>query len=169
MAILDHDQLLEQAELLIQPRRPGPPRQVDVRRAISAAYYAVFHFLMAKAADMVVGSTKRREASYILVYRSVDHAQIRSLCQTIKAAQPDPRRVASAPSMRLGEPIKLFAAVVQDLQAQRHMADYDAAESLRAADAVFAIELARKAIRSWRSAPAEERAAFLTLLLFKRR
>jgi uncharacterized protein (UPF0332 family) len=169
MAILDHDQLLEQAELLIQPRRPGPPRQVDVRRAISAAYYAVFHFLMAQAADLVVGSTRRREARYSIVYRSVDHAQIRSLCQTIKAAQPDPRMAAPVASMRTGESVKLFAAVVQDLQAQRHTADYDAAESLRTADAVFAIALARKAIQSWRLAPAQERAAFITLLLFKRR
>jgi len=169
MAILDYDQLLEQAELLSKPRRPGPPRQVDVRRAISAAYYAVFHFIMARAADLTVGSTRRWSARYAVVYRSIDHTQLRTICQAIKSARPDPKIGALVPNQRFGQPMALFAAMVQDLQLARHTADYDPTELYRSGDAIAAISAARTALQSWRSAPAEERAAFLTLLLFKRR
>jgi len=36
MAIIDHVHLLDQAELLIQRRRPGPARQADIRRERAA-------------------------------------------------------------------------------------------------------------------------------------
>jgi len=44
----DPDELLQQADALA-----GKPAatQADVRRAISAAYYAIFHFCMTAAAD----------------------------------------------------------------------------------------------------------------------
>jgi hypothetical protein len=42
MAILNPEHLLQQAERLIQPPPAGPPRQVDLRRAISGAYYDAF-------------------------------------------------------------------------------------------------------------------------------
>lgn len=41
-----HDDLLAQALQLIQV---APPSQLTLRRAVSAAYYAVFHFLIAEA------------------------------------------------------------------------------------------------------------------------
>jgi hypothetical protein len=50
VAILNPEHLLEQAERLIEPPPAGPPRQVDIRRAISSAYYAVFHATLAAAA-----------------------------------------------------------------------------------------------------------------------
>jgi hypothetical protein len=41
-----HDDLLTQALQLV---RVAPPTQLTLRRAVSAAYYAVFHFLIAEA------------------------------------------------------------------------------------------------------------------------
>ena len=41
-----HDDLLAQALLLIHVT---PPSQLTLRRAVSAAYYAVFHYLIAEA------------------------------------------------------------------------------------------------------------------------
>src|ERR1700691_675527 len=79
LAILNPEHLLEQANRLIAPPPAGPPRQVDVRRAISAAYYAVFHATLAAAADQLVGVTKRASSGYTLVYRSIDHKELREL------------------------------------------------------------------------------------------
>jgi uncharacterized protein (UPF0332 family) len=169
MAIPDHEHLLDQANSLINRRRPGPARQVDIRRSISAAYYALFHFIMAQAADSMIGSTRRRDPRYSVVYRSVDHAQLRSVCQAIRSATPDQRVVALAPQQGFGEPMRSFAAMVQELQARRHTADYDPAKNFSEIDAVHAILGAHSALRFYQAAPAEERAAFLTLLLFKRR
>jgi uncharacterized protein (UPF0332 family) len=54
VAILNPDQLFEQAEKLIAIPA-GRPRQVDIRRAISSAYYAIFHAIITAAADQFVG------------------------------------------------------------------------------------------------------------------
>jgi hypothetical protein len=50
VAILNPDHLFEQANRLAVPFGPGSIRQVDVRRAISAAYYGLFHAVLTAAA-----------------------------------------------------------------------------------------------------------------------
>jgi hypothetical protein len=49
MPPLDPEELLEQAR-----RLAAEPTQADLRRAISAAYYGLFHFFLTAAADMIV-------------------------------------------------------------------------------------------------------------------
>jgi len=46
-----HDDLMEHAIFLSQLNLSGKPRQVDLRRAVSAAYYALFHLLTTEAAQ----------------------------------------------------------------------------------------------------------------------
>jgi hypothetical protein len=58
MAIFNSDHLFEQADKLIVSQA-GRPRQADIRRAISAAYYGLFHAIVAKAVDQFVGATNR--------------------------------------------------------------------------------------------------------------
>ena len=49
-----HADLLEQAEQLAQldPRRP---KQANLRRAVSSAYYALFHLLTSEASALYAG------------------------------------------------------------------------------------------------------------------
>jgi len=47
-----HDDLLQQARFLAN-REPVHPRQASLRRAVSAAYYALFHALIAEAAAIL--------------------------------------------------------------------------------------------------------------------
>ena len=77
---MNPEHLFEQAESLIQAPAAGRPRQVDLRRAISAAYYALFHAILAAAADLVIGTTRRSTVLYELVYRSIDHRALKDLC-----------------------------------------------------------------------------------------
>ncbi len=84
MAVLNPDHLLDQADRLITPPGGGAPRQADLRRAISNAYYAVFHAVVAQAADDFVGITHRASPRYGLVYRSIDHKSLRKLCEDVK-------------------------------------------------------------------------------------
>lgn len=88
MAILNPDHLFEQAEKLIGPPPAGRPRQVDVRRAISSAYYGLFHFILTEVADEFVGVTQRASDRYALVYRSISHAIFKQLCSETKKAMP---------------------------------------------------------------------------------
>ena len=84
MAVLNPDHLLDQADRLITPPGGGAPRQADLRRAISNAYYAVFHAVVTQAADDFVGKSHRASPRYALVYRSVDHQSLRKLCKDVK-------------------------------------------------------------------------------------
>ena len=46
-----HDDLIEHAILLSQYNLPNDPKQADLRRAVSATYYALFHLLTTEAAQ----------------------------------------------------------------------------------------------------------------------
>ena len=46
-----HDDLIEHAIFLSQLNLPQEPKQVDLRRAVSAAYYGLFHLLTTEAAE----------------------------------------------------------------------------------------------------------------------
>jgi len=69
MTIPNVEHLLDQANRLIAPAGRGAARQVDLRRAISNAYYAVFHGLLAAAADEFIGRARRHSADYDPVIR----------------------------------------------------------------------------------------------------
>lgn len=122
MAILNPDHLFEQAGKLITPPA-GRPRQVDVRRAISAAYYAIFHATITAAVDQLIGVTSRDQSRYGLAYRSVNHAWLRDLCKEIQKTTLSNRFKAYAPSSGFDPNITAFAEAVVELQEKRHCDD----------------------------------------------
>jgi uncharacterized protein (UPF0332 family) len=65
--------LFEQADGLVTAARPEGPRQEDLRRAISTVYYALFHFAVTAAVNMIAAEEIRSSDLYALAYRSVDH------------------------------------------------------------------------------------------------
>ena len=96
MTVLNPEHLLAQARVLTAAPSAGPPRQVDVRRAISAAYYAVFHAILTAAADEFVGVGQRVKPNYALVYRSIDHRHLSAVCSIARAKVPP----AAVPGVR---------------------------------------------------------------------
>ena len=96
---MNPDHLLDQAERLLTPTRPGFSRQADLRRAISNAYYALFHFVMRAVADEFVGARQRRSARYALVYRSIDHRALRDLSVEARKRQASQRYAAYVPKV----------------------------------------------------------------------
>ncbi len=169
MSILNPEDLLAQAARLIEPPTAGPPRQVDVRRAISAAYYAVFHAILIAAADEIVGRVHRGTPSYVLVYRSLDHKGFRTICAIAQRRDLPPRYRPFVPGSGFGEDVRAFAGATIALQERRHTADYDPTDQFRTAHAKLAIEIARTALRHWEAAPKPERHALLMLSLFQPR
>ncbi len=169
MAILNPEHLFEQADKLSSPPSAGRPRQVDIRRAISAAYYGVFHAAITAAADQFVGVTKRSTSQYGLVYRSVDHGWLRTLCEEVKKPILAAKYAPHAPSNGFGANIVAFAAAVLELQEKRHAADYDPMIRVKSSDAVLAVRTARAALRRFNGASSTRRKAFLSLLLFQPR
>jgi uncharacterized protein (UPF0332 family) len=143
VAILNPDHLFEQAGKLITPPA-GRPRQVDVRRAISAAYYAIFHAIITAAVDQLIGVTSRDQSRYGLAYRSK----------------------AYAPSSGFDPNITAFAEAVVELQEKRHSADYDVMIRMNSSDAALAIATAQAALNRFKNASEPQHLAFLSRLLF---
>jgi hypothetical protein len=166
MADPDPDHLFEQADRLLAPLPPETePRPTDLRRAISAAYYGVFHFTLTAGADMFVGAANRSTEQYKVTYRSVHHDWLRSLCDQLRGLRK--AKVAPhAPGADFFGDIVKFAATIAELQELRHSADYDPAFSITADEVRIRIDEARQAVKLFRAATEVQRVAFLTLLLF---
>jgi uncharacterized protein (UPF0332 family) len=165
VAILNPEHLFEQAEKLVELPASGRPRQVDIRRAISAAYYGLFHATVTFATDLHVGGTKRANSQYGLVYRSVSHQRLRELCERVCKSLP-PKYASYAPPGGFGSNIAVFATAVVELQQKRHKADYDPMVRITRSDAVAAIATARAALVRYYASSDNDRTAFLSLLLF---
>jgi hypothetical protein len=158
----DPEHLLEQAESLAVRT---PARQADLRRAISTSYYAVFHFILTSAADLVVGPAKQSTPQYSLVYRSVDHSRLRQLCKDLTAKQLPP---ALIPFGTLGT-IADFARIAINLHELRIIADYDPQRDFTPDEVRLEISNARRGIEWFKQGPKEQQETFLLLLLFKPR
>ena len=157
--------LLDQAERLIAE---GAMRasQEDLRRAVSAAYYALFHQCLAAAADTVVGEAERGSDLYALAYRSVDHRRLVELCDAYSKPQP-PRRYAK--HLTVGdrdEGLVAYADMMLQLYQLRASADYDPTWSVSAAAAKAALDTARSAVARFEAADPDRRRRFLILLHF---
>ena len=93
----------------------GRPRQAELRRAVSAAYYAMFHALARCCADTLVGATRARRSrqAWRQTYRSLEHGHARNQCANQSMLRRFPSR------------IRRFAEQFVDMQRLRHIADYD--------------------------------------------
>ena len=150
-------QLLDTARYLANRSRRRP-QQADLRRAVSTAYYAIFHALAECCANMLVGgpSAQRGERAWTQVYRSLQHAHARKACKT--AAEKD-----------FPAGVKEFARSFTTLQEERHAADYNPTLRLKREDANQLIALAAEAIDDLDNEANKHKRAFAVYVLFPTR
>jgi uncharacterized protein (UPF0332 family) len=155
---LQPSDLLRQARVLAR-RSPKRPQQCDLKRAVSAAYYAMFHQLCHTCADALVGSTQRcrKTRAWRQVYRAVDHGF---------AAQQFRR---TAVMKRFPAGLQTFAQQFVRLQAERHRADYDPVIRYTRKPALAIIDDAESAIRAFKAEPLSDRRAFAVWAVLKHR
>ena len=150
------DDLVAVARLLASAS-PGKPRQAELRRAVSTAYYALFHSLANDAADLLVGTGKSRATrAWRQTYRALDHGFAKSAC-------------SQTSNLGFSQAIVTCADTFIDLQQRRHSADYDPQHRLSRSDALAAIALAETAISALQTAPRPDRRAFAIQLLLRHR
>lgn len=159
--------LLTHAEELLTPGRRGAPLQVNLRRAISASYYALFHQLLADATDSLVGRTKRAEPPYGIVYRAFEHGRMRD--RATRAINLSARSATRLGIAAFSDTLRNGAAIFVALQAERHKADYDPHYRPSLETARAQIEAARNAIGNFAAADKAEYQLLLILLLFELR
>lgn len=171
-----HHDLLEQAAHLVT-RETRKPRQASLRRGISAAYYALFHLLVADGARRLAPSVPAGLRP--LVQRAFNHGDMRAVCRGFadghKAAirnnplgnpPPATRELLSLPlDPRLYAVIEAFI----DLQEARHDADYNPNKQWDRLDALKHVQTARQAFADWSAVRGTPNAAvFVVALLLQR-
>jgi hypothetical protein len=150
--------LIAQAETLAKLSQ-GKPKQANLRRSVSAAYYAVFHALCYSNANAILGRTsKRPEAAWLQAYRATDHGKAKSSCE-------------SAQKMNFPQDIKDFANAFFSLQEHRHRAGYnpDASTHFSKKEVFALIGSARAAVDAIQRAPLSDRRAFAIHVWFGKR
>ncbi len=147
--------LLDLADQLV---REGVRSSALRRRAVSTAYYAVFHALAKSCAGILLPSIDRSSDAYQRVYRALDHG---------------PLRAAFAPTgpLKDREPLQKIGKVVIQLQSERHRADYmPPSKGFFSPNQVETlIEKARQAVTEIEALSSRDRVALATWLLFKSR
>ena len=136
---------------------PRRPKQADLKRAVSTAYYAMFHALAGQCADLLVGVGQvRGNPSWTQVYRALAHGFSKDACMQVR---------------RLGFPSEIvdFADAFVRMQEERHRADYDPNARYRLADAETLISNSERAISALESAQRPDRLAFVILVLLRKR
>lgn len=155
---MNSEGLLQQAKRLAKAS-PAKPRQVDLKRAISASYYAVFHRLAREVADRFAGTgTNKSDAAWLQAYRSIDHGEVYKRCEPGRLSQ-----------MGFRDEIRQFAQAFRDLQSERHRADYDPSYTKDRAFAFTQIQTAELAINDLKAADLKSRRAFCVWVSLKNR
>ena len=130
------DELLQQAYHLAG-KDPDPPKEASLRRAISTAYYALFHLLIS---DAVVNWNRERDRPKL--GRAFDHGRMKTVSKEIigrKSATPDP----------ILEKLKEIANTFVLLQDWRLLADYDNSRSWSRDEVEEVLFLVFEAFEKW--------------------
>ena len=135
---------------------PGRPRQVMLKRALSTAYYAMFHALCKSNADTLIGSSLSRsdDQTWLQTYRALDHRQARDRLASYRPG---------------GGPLfENFARAFGNLQEHRLYADYNPIRAYARSQVSDLIQRAETSIAAFCNAPAAQRRRLAVYLLLQR-
>jgi len=146
------DDLLEQADELAFKEQTNP-KQASLRRAVSTAYYALFHLLID---DAVSKWAVERQRS--ILARTFDHGRMKGICDDVVKAVKG--------GANLPQELNIVAHNFIQLQQHRLTADYDNAKQWSRTDVVNVLALATDAFNAWRAIRTEDAAQDYLLQLF---
>lgn len=148
-------ELLEQAEMLVK-REPKNPKQASIRRAVSAAYYALFHLLAEAAARQFAELCGRGDALTVSrIIRSFAHTDMKKASDVFgtpdkhgKFNLPTAFQAANERFVPLPK-LQAVAATFSLLYQARQEADYNIGEQVSRAQAQEQIKKVRDAFAAW--------------------
>lgn len=130
-----HDALLATAQRLLGTSG-DPPTETDLRRAISTAYYALFHALSRLVVDLAFSQLDPSEPDWVKAYRGLVHKETKRRCNVINL------RAQTFP-----EPVPRIGADFCKLHEARERADYVPDAEFTSESATMLVEAARDALR----------------------
>lgn len=159
---MDPRDLLRIAEMLASGalgEGRGRPRQAELRRAVSTAYYALFHSLAACCADLLIGASAavRRGPAWERVYRALSHGFARDQFRN------------TAQMSQFSQPLLDFADLFVLMQGEREKADYNPNVEFSRFHVLQLIVESRQKIDAFNAVPSSERRAFASHALWRAR
>jgi len=145
------DDLLEDARHLAA-RGDAEKRKSCMRRAVSTAYYAIFHLIVEDFVEHWEFEDQRARLA-----RMFDHKKMRDAAFTPKD-EKNPTPIETA--------LMDVKTAFRQLQADRHRADYDLAWNIVPTDVEDAITLAEDTFGKWRSIRDDDMARHHLLSMF---
>ena len=166
-----HDDLLEQAKHLAG-REPKKPRQASLRRAVSAAYYALFHLLVSEASRKLASSQPPQLR--LQIRRAFVHGDMKSACEFFTGSSivdpNSPANLLHLIALPLEPDLRRIAARFVELQQARHTADYDHLSPFSRANTLLKISQTEQAFLDWTAVwDRPNTKVFLTALEFHNR
>jgi uncharacterized protein (UPF0332 family) len=146
------EDLLEQAYDLAH-KETASPKQASLRRAVSTAYYALFHLLID---DAVSKWAVQRQRS--ILARTFDHGRMKGICDDVV-------KIGKSGG-NLPPELSIVAQNFIQLQQHRHTADYDNAKNWARTDVIDVLTLATDAFKAWQAIRTEDSAQDYLLQLF---
>ena len=137
-----------------------------MRRAVSAAYYALFHHLSEAAVEQIAPYAPSKTANRI--HRWLNHSEMKKICREF-ASSPLKPPLRDLLAGGTSEDMQKLANSFIRLQEARHNADYDLDYSVSWEQTREFIELSVTAIGAWENikTSAEANIFILSLLLWK--
>ena len=160
--------LVEQATALLSLDARGKPRQANLRRAVSSAYYAVFHRLCIDATAEVVGVARSKQEVGRFLARKFDHGRMKTVCGDFAAGSRPrlPQVLQSAPGASpTNATLQQICLSFVALQEARHSADYDLARQFKRAEAAGLVRQAELALADWAVVRTTDQARLFKLCL----
>ncbi|MFO0842980.1 MAG: hypothetical protein U0797_11390 [Gemmataceae bacterium] len=161
-----HQQLFVQARELAT-RDPEKPRQVNLRRAVSSAYYALFHALTDQACRQMLGAGHAEAPYRHAAARGFGHGAMRQACAAFAGGTLKAGVAKGLPAtFAVPDELKVLARTFVEVQDQRHAADYDRTERFRRSDVLTLVDQAEAALAAFAGLPTSgEKKFFLVCLL----
>ena len=147
-----HDDLLDQAQQLARwdPRRP---KQVNLRRAVSSAYYALFHLLSSGTSALYAIEPDLAAR----INRTLNHGDMKK-SSTMIGNDKLPRAVQSPRgSYTTPADLKTVANTFVKLQEARHEADYDLSRTFRRQEVLAYVQTGAPGVRGMGADPEDGR------------
>ena len=157
-------QYLHQARRLanLDPHRP---RQGNLRRALSGAYYALFHFLIDQSSRFFVGGVRRRREFRRILVRAYGHGEMAAAARAFRGGSFPSLVIRTLGAVTVPVELRDLAQLFLDVQEQRHLADYDLAVSFLRADVIAIVDQVEKCIEAWTSLRIDPAAEFFLIYL----
>lgn len=169
---IDPQKLLETAERLAPTNlRPGRPAYMDHRRAVSTAYYAVFHALTDRAAKATF--TDADPEFLQKIQRWIQHGDVRTVAVWVSQLEKTrsggpPRHISNLLKPAGNNYIDADTLAIADgfleLNEKREQADYDHTAVFTRPDTLSQIALARKVVDTIQGTQTNEAKIFFGLI-----